>query len=280
MKYILFNELANNGHGKDKIGELTKDFKEGEFELVNVIGLNCKAFQMKLKKEDVIYLVGGDGTLNHFANDFECDNFPCDIYYLSSGTGNDFLNDVQKEGGIIKVNDYLKNLPTVFVKDMERKFINGIGYGIDGYCCEIADRQREKKPGKAINYTSIAIKGLLFFFKRKKATVVVDGKEYSFKKVWLCGSMNGKYYGGGMKVAPNQERLSKEKTLTLCVFTGKTKLGSLMTFPKIFEGKLPDYPKYAHYFVGKEIEVKFNEPCALQIDGETVLAVTEYKVKA
>ena len=33
-------------------------------------------------------------------------------------------------------------------------------------------------------------------------------------------------------------------------------------------------------FTGKEITVKFDRPCALQIDGETVLGVTEYKVKA
>ena len=31
--------------------------------------------------------------------------------------------------------------------------------------------------------------------------------------------------------------------------------------------------------VGKEISVRFDRPCALQIDGETVLGVTEYSVR-
>ena len=31
---------------------------------------------------------------------------------------------------------------------------------------------------------------------------------------------------------------------------------------------------------GREFEVSFNEPCALQIDGETVLNVSSYRVKA
>ena len=31
-------------------------------------------------------------------------------------------------------------------------------------------------------------------------------------------------------------------------------------------------------FTGNEITVRFSRPCAAQIDGETVLNVTEYKV--
>ena len=33
-----------------------------------------------------------------------------------------------------------------------------------------------------------------------------------------------------------------------------------------------------HIVKGKEVEVTFNRPTALQIDGETVLNVTTYKV--
>ncbi|MFR6640598.1 MAG: hypothetical protein ACLUSP_04125 [Christensenellales bacterium] len=74
-----------------------------------------------------------------------------------------------------------QNLPLVTVNGVTRKFINGIGYGIDGYCCEVGDKMRAE--GKQnINYAGIAIKGLLFFFKRANAVVTVDGKEKSYKK--------------------------------------------------------------------------------------------------
>jgi hypothetical protein len=33
-------------------------------------------------------------------------------------------------------------------------------------------------------------------------------------------------------------------------------------------------------YEGKEITVKFDHPCALQIDGETILGVTEYTVRS
>ena len=48
---------------------------------------------------------------------------------------------------------------------MKRRFINGIGFGIDGYCCEVGD-QLKAKSDKPVNYASIAIKGLLFHYKK------------------------------------------------------------------------------------------------------------------
>lgn len=38
--------------------------------------------------------------------------------------------------------------------------------------------------------------------------------------------------------------------------------------------------KYVDIFNAKEVEVEFDRPTPLQIDGETILGVTSYKVKA
>ena len=48
--------------------------------------------------------------------------------------------------------------------------------------------------------------------------------------------MIGKYYGGGMKVAPNQNRLNEERKVSLVVWHGTGKLRTLIMFPKIFDG--------------------------------------------
>lgn len=72
------------------------------------------------------------------------------------------------------------------------RFINGIGYGIDGYCCEKGDELRGKGDGE-VNYTAIAIKGLLFHYKPTGATITVDGVEHRFEKVWLAPTMIGRY---------------------------------------------------------------------------------------
>ena len=181
------------------------------------------------------------------------------------------------ETGLIPINDYIKDLPIVEVNGMTRRFINGIGYGIDGYCCEVGD-ELAKKSDKPVNYASIAIKGLLFHYKPTNAVVTVDGETHEFKKVWLAPSMNGRFYGGGMNIAPAQDRLASPKTLSLVLFYGSGRLKTLMLFPSVFKGEHVKYEKHISIFTGKDITVKFDRPVALQIDGETVLDVSEYTV--
>lgn len=270
MKYILYNPKANNGQKPDYLDGV--EYKE-------VIGLDYQAFFDGLNPEDEVTFVGGDGTLNYFINAVDTDALRNNVYLKPSGSGNDFMNDLDNhECREILLNDYIRNLPTVYVNGMERKFINGIGYGIDGYCCEVADDIRAKDPGKQIDYTGIAVKGLLFHFKPKGAVITVDGKEYKFKNVWLAPSMKGRFYGGGMNIAPEQNRLGD--TLSVVVYHTWSKLKALIVFPNIFKGTHVDHKEMVSVMTGREIEVKFDVPCALQIDGETVLNVSSYKVKA
>lgn len=274
MKYVLYNELSNNKKAKVTVDEYVKGLTE-EYESYNVIGFDFSTFIPNLKKEDTIVLIGGDGTLNHFVNDVDCDALENDVYFLAAGTGNDFLNDVGNGERMIKINQYIKNLPVVELNGKSYKFLNGVGFGIDGWCCEEGDRQRAKSD-KPVNYTSIAINGLLFKFKRRTATVIVDGEKYVFKRAWLAPAMNGRFYGGGMNVAPMQDRLAENRVLTTVIYTGVSKLVSLIRFPNIFKGQLQKF-KTVHTYQGKEIEVIFDKPCAAQIDGETILNVTSYK---
>jgi diacylglycerol kinase family enzyme len=251
-------------------------------------------FFRSIDSTDDVIICGGDGTLNRFINDAQGVTFENKIYYYAIGSGNDFARELGKERAAkpnFPINKYLTDLPTVRVKlqgmdaAVERVFLNGIGYGIDGYCCEMGDIQREKneKEGtdKPIDYTAIAIKGLLFDYKPTGAKVTVDGKEYTYKKVWIAPTMNGKYYGGGMIPTPDQERLGKdgEKKLSLMVFHDSSKLGTLMIFPSIFKGEHVKHEKYVTVLEGKEIKVEFTEPRPLQIDGETLLGVKSYTAK-
>ena len=197
------------------------------------------------------------------------------------GSGNDFFNDIKEKAknGFIRLNEYLKDLPVITVKGRKSFFLNGIGYGIDGYCCEEGDRQRARST-KKINYTAIALKGLLFVYHPTNATITVDGEEHKFGRVFLAPTMNGRFFGGGMMIAPEQDRLNKERTVTVAVAHDTNRFNILRVFPSIFKGMHVKYKKIFTSFVGKDITVKFDRPTALQIDGETVTGVSEYSVKA
>lgn len=276
--YVLYNPQAGNGTGNQRAKEVESLFANDEFVYIDVTSEDGypKLFA-ELEDEDGVIVCGGDGTLNRFANAIKDEKLGCKVWYYACGSGNDFLRDVgEGDSKLVDMEQYLRDLPKVTVKDKEYVFLNGVGYGIDGYCCEVGDELRGKSD-KPVNYTAIAIKGLLFGYKPTNATVIVDGKEYAFKKVWLAPTMNGRYYGGGMLPAPEQRRESAK--LSVMVFHGSGKLKTLTIFPSIFKGEHVKKAKHVTVLEGNEITVRFDAPRALQIDGETVLGVTEYTAK-
>ena len=276
---ILFNPNAGNGGAQNAAQALQKKLGDAElFDMTHFYGYD--ALFSSLSPQDPIVLVGGDGTLNCFINDTQSLSIKNPIYYCAAGSGNDFLHDldIEKGGEPVQLNEYLADLPTVTVNGKSYRFLNGVGYGIDGYCCEVGDKMRAE--GKTnINYAGIAIRGLLFHYRPTHAIVTVDGKRYDFNRVWLAPAMNGRFYGGGMMVTPEQKRLG-DGSLSVCIMYGSGKLKTLAVFPSIFKGEHVKHTEMVKVLTGHEIRVEFDRPTALQIDGETILGVTSYTVRS
>lgn len=279
---ILYNPHAANGHGLENALRLKENIA-AETELCDMTALSGYGdFFAALPKESQLVICGGDGTLDRFINDTVGTERPKHILYHAGGSGNDFLRDVGGDKDtLVELDRYMESLPTVTVRtaggEQSSLFLNGIGYGIDGYCCEVGDELREASD-KSINYTAIAIKGLLFHYKPHNATVTVDGVRHTYKKVWLAPTMNGRYYGGGMMPTPAQDRLCADRTVSVMIFHGTGKLRTLMIFPSIFTGEHIKKTEAVEVLTGHEITVEYDSPAPLQIDGETVRAVTSYTV--
>ena len=279
---ILYNPHAGGGHGEENTRKIQNILPEAELDFVDITRIqDYRAFLEGLPAEKGLVLAGGDGTLNRFLNDTRGLAIKNPLYYFASGSGNDFQRDVADvyPEGLVPLAAYIQGLPRVWVQGREYLFLNGIGYGIDGYCCQEGDRLREKK-NKAPNYTAIAIKGLLFHYKPTGAEITIDGETKTYKKVWLAPTMHGRYYGGGMMPTPNQNRLSENRTVSTMVFHSSGKLKTLMIFPSIFSGTHIRHKNVVEVRSGHTITVRFDRPTALQIDGETILNVTEYQVRA
>ena len=232
--YVIYNPLAGNGKAKEDL-QLLRMVLDEELEYYNMTRItNYKVFLNNLSADDYLVIVGGDGTLNRFVNDTDGLEITQEILYFPAGSGNDFAREIGTDGNPVVITQYLKNLPSVEVKGKRYRFVNGVGFGIDGYCCQVGD-ELKKMPGKKVNYTGIAIKGLLFHFQARNAKVTVDRKMYAYKKVWIAPTMHGRFYGGGMIPTPKQNRNSD--TLSLMLFHGAGRLRTLCVFPSIFKGE-------------------------------------------
>ena len=282
MIYVFFNRLSNNGKAMSAEVELEKIFAGEQIKFVDITEIkNASDSCRMLDESDKIIVAGGDGTLSRFVNDVYELHLKNEIYFYTCGSGNDFLNDIRERceivNNLIPMNKFMESLPVVTVNGERHYFINGIGYGIDGYCCEEGDRIRENS-NKKVDYTVIAIKGLLGKFKPRNATVTVDGETIHYRKVWLAPTMIGRFFGGGMMITPKQDRLNAEHVVSSCVVHDSSMLKTLIVFPKIFKGKHIVHTDIYEVKLGHEIRVEFDKPCALQIDGETYLNVKYYTV--
>ena len=275
--YIFYNSRAGGGLAAEK----AKAYAEKIGQTDSVYDVTKIKYGEIITDEKDIIIFGGDGTLNRFVNATAGLNLQNRVFIYPLGTGNDFMNDlgIKPSDEPVEVTKYIKRLPICEIQGIRNYFINGVGFGIDGYCCQEGDRQKALGK-KKVNYTAIAIKGMFGKFKPRNARITVDGVAHEYKKVWLAPCMFGRYYGGGMIPTPNQSRENEDGTISVMVFHGLGKLGALMLFPSIFKGKHIKKEKKVTILSGKEIIVEFEEPCAAQIDGETVLNVRRARYTA
>ena len=279
--YILFNPLSGNESCEKQMESLAIDTtaKTVYYNILENDGY--KNLFLNVSPQDRIIICGGDGTLNRFVNEIDDLEVKNEILYFGTGSGNDFLHDlgIHTTTKPIVINDYIKNLPVVNIKGKDYRFLNGIGIGIDGFVCAEGNRLRAKN-NKKINYTWVALKALLWQYKPLNAKVTIDGITKQYKKVWLVPSMKGKFFGGGMKIAPMQNRFSENGEITSIVAHDLSRFRILWIFPKIFKGTHVKYTKYLDIKKCHEIKVEFDRPCDLQIDGEPINDVKEYTLTA
>lgn len=279
---VLYNPHSGAGTGFKIAKELETLIENSDFTYIDITTIaDFDAFLTSLSPDIDIILTGGDGTLNSFVNKISNTEISHKIYFYASGTGNDFARDIKfkKRTKPICINKYIKNLPTAIINGKEYRFMNCIGSGMDGYCCQEVERLRAISKKRA-NYALVAIKALLYAYKPCTAEVNIDGKTYLFKDTWLVPTMNGKYFGGGFMAAPNQDRLNKEHTLSIVAMRSKNVLKIALAFLLIFIGKHTKLKSVITILEGHNISVKLSKSATLQIDGETIENITEYSISS
>ena len=95
-------------------------------------------------------------------------------------------------------------------------------------------------------------------------------------KLWGAQLTNGRYFGGGMKIAPDQDRLDPDGKITFLIAHDLSRPRIVPIFPEIFKGTHVRHTKYIEIVKCDEVTVRFDRPCAVQIDGESIPNVTEY----
>ena len=279
MVYILYNPKAHKEGGDLNISKGHSDRRIEGIKKINIVDLDVKAFSDKLTEKDKVLIRGGDGTLHHFVNHAKGVDFPCSVFMIRSGTGNDFLTDIGQMNSVdlVDIRKYICDLPEVTINGKTFSFINGVGLGVDGVVCHEVEKFKVKNPDKKANYVSIAFKEIGFRYKRPSARITVDGKVFAYDNVWAVSTMKGKFYGGGVMIAPEQDRESGK--VTVMIMHGGSRVKTLAVFSKTKTGEHVKYKEMINMIEGYDVTVEFAHPTDFQADGEVYTGIMRYSVK-
>jgi len=266
MDLILYNPLSKNSKSNVYTHKLIQYYKKNKipFRIKSILKIDdIRVFLEKKDHFNNVILLGGDGTINRFVNNIADYDIKQDIYLKSNGSGNDFLRSLksndQKTQKVMKVK---------YDTGAETYFVNGVGMGIDGLVTSTVN-QAEKK-GK-FRYMLYTLKSLMKYIP-EPATIIADGKEYKYDKVYLVTLNNGRYFGGGMEITPNAD-ITDENLDVIIVHTIK-RFFIFMIFFTIYLGLHTKFKKYVTSFKAKKVKVTFTTPQISQADGENESDVT------
>ena len=148
MDILLFNPLSRNGKNPKFISKIVDHLeKQGnQVETYSLLEIHdVDLFVSKLKPDDRIIIVGGDGTINRLVNAINHKVIQQKIYMYQAGTGNDFVRSLKTKEKLVLISPYLDNLPTITYNQRKRSFLNGAGGGLDGYIAYLVNHSHFKK---------------------------------------------------------------------------------------------------------------------------------------
>lgn len=258
MKYIfVVNESAGKGKCKKILPNIEKVCKDRDIDFeIRYISKEKSGYDIAKEykdEENVIYVVGGDGTLGITLPGLIGTKNKLGI--IPSGSGNDTyrtIKNMQKGETLIdlgKIND--------------RYFINVACSGIDAEVANNIDKLRNTIiPTNQIYNVSLIYTFVTFKHKKMKMKTKIKNIEDEYTILSIC---NGSYYGGGFKIAP-KSRLT-DGLLDIYYAEKMPKFKMIPLILKLKKGK-HEGKRRVHKFRTNHVELELEEEITFNVDGE------------
>ena len=228
---------------------------------------------------NTIMSVGGDGTMNEVVNGFFENDRLIDensrLVVFSRGTGCDFVRS-------LGINRNIEDLLAILKRNREKQIdvgrlslVRAEGNMPARYFLNVADTGIGAETANRVNMHSKRLSGFLSFMLGTLSTVVLY-KNQNFEvviddKIHLNGIMNsvivanGKFFGGGMMVAP--DAVLDDGVFDIIILGNLSKYDIIKSFPLIYKGKHMNHPKLK-YYRGSKVKVTSGGKGLIEADGE------------
>ena len=260
MKYVFIINPASGKTDYDKIKQnIMKTLENENYEIYETKAPKEAteiASRFKNEENTVVYSVGGDGTLNEVVNGIA--EGKCKLGIIPTGSGNDFYRTLKEA--------QTENVRLDLGKVNGRYFINIASVGMDAETCNNANKIKSKIKLHSSYY--LALIHTFLTFKSKSLKLKIDKNVYAGDYI-IAAICNGKYYGGGFKIAPVASFDDNQFDIYLVSKAGKLKLIKiLLALLKSEHEKYNEVRKYT----GKNITITSENNLIINIDGEITIS--------
>lgn len=279
---VIVNPSAGGGSTGKKwphISELLKDAGLSfDHEFTEGVGHGTDiAKDAVAKGYELVIVVGGDGTVNEVVNGLvdEGGKGRATLGIISMGTGGDSARSLGIPRDYPRACRLFAHLGRRLIDlgaveyavgsdRVQRLFFNTAGLGFDA---AVVERQKDF-PGIFKGTLPYVICLLLTMggYRNKKVTLDVEGAKEE-RRIFLVVVNNGRYFGGGMKIAPNAD--VGDGLLDVIVVGDMSKARFLWSFPRVYRGTHITHAMVSARWA-KSVEVGSIERVLLQLDGELV----------
>ena len=213
--------------------------------------------------------VGGDGTVNEVVNGIA--ETGAELAVLPSGTGQDFgrthgIPSKPEEAirAITAGRTTTLDLGRVSFAGGERWYANVGSVGMSGAVARRANSMSKALGGRTTFYYALVREFVAW--QNTEVTVTLDDGEHRGRMHDVIVA-NGRWHGGGMKLAPDAE--PADGLFDVVLIGDVTKLDFVTTSPKLYSGGHVHHPR-VDVLRSRTVQVDAAEPLPLELDGEQV----------
>ena len=279
LKKALFivNKFSGGGYRPEvegRIIEKCKEFNiESTIEFTRGRGHATELAKVAVEQNlDMVFAVGGDGTVNEVAQGLLGSQVAMGI--LPKGSGNGLARHLGLPMGFrksLEVIPYHREQMIDTLSVNGKLSVNVSGIGFDGH---IAGLFANKAKRGLVGYTKLILKEFINF-KSFDAQISVNGESFQSRS-FIIALANSSQFGNNARVAPQASVC--DELLDLC-FIQKVPVGQAVGFAgKMFSGRL-DQSRFVRIIKTKGVAIDLDQSVAYHIDGEAMEAVNRFHVE-
>jgi YegS/Rv2252/BmrU family lipid kinase len=221
--------------------------------------------------DSLLVVIGGDGTVNEVVNGVG--GTEAEIAVLPSGTGQDFARTHGIPSGLddavrVVLDGATRTIDLGLVDcagDESRLFANVGSAGMSGSVARRANSMTKRFGGRATFFYALT-REFLAWQNTRVVLELDDGvrREGPMHDVIVA---NGRFHGGGMKLAPDAEQ--DDGAFDVVTIGDVSKLDFVTTAPKLYSGRYLSHPK-VELLRSPAVTIDADEPLPLEVDGEPI----------